>query len=145
MRRHRWCYADGRSTRSLPKRASEQGTALAEFALVLPLLLILLFGIVEFGIAFNRAQAVEAAAREGARLASISSSTSGQITSRVNATLAGIPFSNPVNVAVSPGGCGGREGQSVTVTVTTQHLVTIPLVNSWMVNLRGQAVFRCEA
>ena len=38
---------------------------MAEFALVLPLLLILLFGIVEFGIAFNRAQAVEAAAREG--------------------------------------------------------------------------------
>jgi Flp pilus assembly protein TadG len=145
MRRHLWCYAESRNAPVSRDGDRERGTVLAEFALVLPLLLILLFGIVEFGIAFNRAQAVEAAAREGARLASISTTTSGQITSRVNATLAGIPFANPVTVSVSPGGCAGREGQSVTVVVATQHLITIPLVSSWTVNLRGQAVFRCEA
>ena len=123
----------------------ESGAGLAEFALVLPLLIIILFGIIEFGIAFNRAQAVEAAAREGARLASISTSTQGDITARVNASLAGIPLQNPANVTVAPGGCAGREGQAVTVTVTTDHALDIPLVPLPAVTLSGQAVFRCEA
>ncbi len=123
----------------------DRGAGLAEFALVLPILIMILFGIIEFGIAFNRAQAVEAAAREGARLASISTSTSGDITARVNAALAGIPLQNPANVAVSPGGCAGREGQSVTVTVTTTHALNIPLIPLPVLNLSGQAVFRCEA
>ncbi|MGB5755419.1 MAG: TadE/TadG family type IV pilus assembly protein [Acidimicrobiales bacterium] len=124
---------------------NETGAGLAEFALVLPILILIVFGIIEFGIAFNRAQAIEAAAREGARLASISTSTQGDITARVNATLAGIPLQNPANVAIAPGGCAGREGDPVTVTVTTQHALRIPLLPLPAVNLTGQAVFRCEA
>lgn len=123
----------------------ERGAGLVEFALVLPVLIIILFGVIEFGIAFNRAQAVEAAAREGARLASISTTTQGDITARVDAALAGIPLQNPANVTVAPGGCAGREGQSVTVTVTTAHALNIPLVPLPVLNLSGQAVFRCEA
>lgn len=126
-------------------RRSEAGSGMAEFALVLPVLLFILFGIVEFGIAFNRAQAVEAAAREGARLASISSTTVGDVTTRVNEALVGIPLDNPASVAVAPGGCAGREGEAVTVTVTYVHDVTIPLLFSRDVTLTGQAVFRCEA
>ncbi len=125
--------------------ATEDGAGLAEFALVLPLLIIILFGIIEFGIAFNRAQAVEAAAREGARLASISTSTPADIDARVNATLAGIPMQNPVSVNVGPAGCAGREGDPVTVTVSTVHAVTIPLMPAANITLTGQAVFRCEA
>lgn len=125
--------------------ANEDGAGLAEFALVLPLLIIILFGIIEFGIAFNRAQAVEAAAREGARLASISTSTQADINGRVNATLAGIAMQNPVNVTVGPGGCAGREGDPVTVTVSTVHALNVPLVPLPAITLTGQAVFRCEA
>ncbi|MGI9598011.1 MAG: TadE/TadG family type IV pilus assembly protein [Acidimicrobiales bacterium] len=118
---------------------------MAEFALVLPLLIIIIFGIIEFGIAFNRAQAVEAAAREGARLASISTSTPADINARVNATLAGIAMQNPVNVNIGPGGCAGREGDPVTVTVSTLHALNVPLVPLPAITLTGQAVFRCEA
>jgi len=123
---------------------SDDGATLAEFAFVLPVLLIILFAIFEFGLAFNRAQAVEAAAREGGRLASLSTTSAGDVTNRVNAALAGIPFQGPINVSVSAT-CFGREGQPVTVTVTTVHTVNVPLVNSWPVNLSSQAVFRCEA
>lgn len=127
-------------------RRDDRGATLAEFALVLPLLVVLLFGIIQFAIAFNRAQAVEAAAREGARLASISSTTNGDIATRVNDALAGIPLQNPVAVSVAPSGCAGREGESVTVVVTTSHVVTIPLIGALpAVPLTGQAVFRCEA
>ncbi len=119
---------------------------LAEFALVAPLLLVMLFAIVEFGIAFNRAQAVEAAAREGARLASLSSTTQADVEARVNDTLTGIPLQSAVNVAVTPGPCAGRQGQQVTVVVTTDHQVTIPLAGPLTSStLTGQAVFRCEA
>lgn len=126
-------------------RRGERGAVMAEFALVLPLLVILVVGIAEFGIAFNRAQAVEAAAREGGRLASLSSTSSGQVTTRVNAALAGIPLTSGPAVTVSPSSCAGREGQSITVTVTATDAVNIPLLPTMTANLRGQAVFRCEA
>jgi Flp pilus assembly protein TadG len=118
---------------------------MAELALVLPLLIIMLFAIAEFGIAFNRAQAVEAAAREGARLASLSTTSAGQVNSRVSNALTGVNLASGPNVAIAPGTCAGREGQSVTVTVTGTDTVAIPLVNTWTINLSGQAVFRCEA
>jgi len=129
------------------RRLEERGAALVEFALVLPLLLIILFGIIQFGIAFNRAQAVEAAAREGGRLASLSVTTQGDITTRVNEALAGIPLQGAVTVTVSPGGqpCFGRQGESVAVQVTTPHDIAIPLLFTRTVTLSGEAVFRCEA
>jgi Flp pilus assembly protein TadG len=123
---------------------SDRGTTLAEFALVLPLLLVILFAIVEFGIAFNRAQAVEAAAREGGRLASLGSTTAGDVDARVNAALAGIPLDNPANITLSAP-CANREGQTVIVTVSTLHNISVPLIPPWNVNLQSQAIFRCEA
>ena len=38
--------------------SSEQGQALVEFALVLPVFLLLIFGVVEFGVAYNAATSV---------------------------------------------------------------------------------------
>ena len=125
--------------------AVDRGATLPEFALILPLLMIILFGIIEFGIAFNRVQAIEAAAREGARLASISTTTQGDIDARVADTLVG--FSPPMTPMVTGFvSCAGREGDPVQVIVTAPHTVTLPIVgNIWSGNLTGQAVFRCEA
>jgi Flp pilus assembly protein TadG len=47
----------------------DEGQALAEFALVLPLLFFLIAGIIEFGRGWNIKQAVTDASREGARWA----------------------------------------------------------------------------
>lgn len=49
-----------------------QGQVLVEAALVLPILLMLLFGIIEFGRIFNTYLIVSNASREGARLAALS-------------------------------------------------------------------------
>lgn len=52
-------------------RRSEEGQAVVEFALVVPVLMLLVVGVFEFGRAWNAHQAVTDAAREGARIAVI--------------------------------------------------------------------------
>jgi Flp pilus assembly protein TadG len=49
----------------------EDGAAAVEFALLLPLLVLLLFGFIQFGIAFNTRIQATNAAREAARMAVI--------------------------------------------------------------------------
>jgi Flp pilus assembly protein TadG len=60
---------------SMRRRAairSERGQSLAEFALVLPLLVLLLFGIIQFGVTFNHYITLTDAVRAGARTAAVS-------------------------------------------------------------------------
>lgn len=51
--------------------AREDGAAAVEFALILPILLLFIFGIIEFGFIFNRWTSVTHAAREGVRQMSV--------------------------------------------------------------------------
>jgi Flp pilus assembly protein TadG len=54
--------------------SAERGASAVEFAIIISLLFIVLFGIIQFGIAYNRYQGLQAAAREGARVASVGDS-----------------------------------------------------------------------
>ena len=49
-------------------RLNDRGQAVIEMALTLPLLLLVVFGIIDFGFMFQRYEVVTNAAREGARL-----------------------------------------------------------------------------
>lgn len=61
---------DFRSRRQLtPRPRGDSGQALAEMALVIPALLLIVFGIIEFGTAWRNYQVITNAAREGARRA----------------------------------------------------------------------------
>jgi Flp pilus assembly protein TadG len=51
---------------------NEQGQTMTEFALVLPILALLLFGIIQFGIVFNNYVNLTDATRAGARRAAVS-------------------------------------------------------------------------
>ncbi len=163
MRRQRGTAPDGRrhrvdgeagARRSRRRRGShghdgvttaDQGNAIAEFALVLPLLMMLVFGMVELGFALSASQAVESAAREGGRLASLSSTSRSDVISRVDASLADAPLESGPVVSVSPSVCAGREGESVSVTVRGTRRIDIPFVLTHDLTLTGKAVFRCEA
>ncbi|MBI2169918.1 MAG: pilus assembly protein [Actinobacteria bacterium] len=130
-------------------RRDERGVVAVELAFVLPILVLLLFGIVECAITYNRAQALHAAAREGARVASQSYATSGEIEARVRDALEPISFANPVAVVISPSSgrpCNLRTGAPVTVSVTVDDEVDIPLWPSspMTVTLEGKGEFRCE-
>jgi len=84
-------------------RASERGTALIEFALVLPLLLVLTLAVVDLSRAFYAKNVVEQAAREGVRLLAVTSTAdSALVRSRVlevakfgGVTVSGLTISGP--------------------------------------------------
>ena len=63
-------------------KKNESGQGLAEFAIVMPVLLFLLMGIIQFGCIFNGQVTVTSAAREGARLAVVGA-TNEEIIKRV--------------------------------------------------------------
>jgi Flp pilus assembly protein TadG len=79
----------------------ERGASAVEFAIIASLLLLILFGTITFGIAFNRIQGLQSAAREGARLGSLSQTTVDQISSR---TLESVSILNASNFQTGGGG-----------------------------------------
>jgi Flp pilus assembly protein TadG len=66
-------------------RRSESGAEIIEFALTLPLLLLVVLGIIEFGFVFQQYEVVTNAAREGARIASLSTYGPNNTTRSANA------------------------------------------------------------
>ena len=75
---------------------SESGAELIEFSLTLPLLLLIVLGIIEFGFVFREYEIVTNAAREGARIAILPSYTDDDVTARVEEYLetAGLDLAN---------------------------------------------------
>lgn len=126
------------------QKQDERGAAMVEFAVILPVLIVLVFGIIHFAIAFNRVQGLHAAAREGARTASIPTATISDVNGRVTEALTGINYDGTPNVAVPTGGCAGRTGEQVRVDVTAEYTISIPLLPSRTIDLQGTGVFRCE-
>lgn len=79
---------------------SSRGATAVEFTLVLAVVMMLLFGIIQFGIAYQRHHGLHAAAREGGRMAALSQSTIAQIQNR---TLSSIDvFNTDSNHYVDP-------------------------------------------
>lgn len=136
--------------------AGDEGAALVEFAFVLPVLVLFMFGIIQFGLAYDRKQNLNSAVREGARLASLPTSTVDQVQQRVIDSLAGVNFdTTPVkaDVVVKRGAttgaptdrmCQGFSGQTVTVTLGVDNLIAIPLMGPRTVTITGIGVFTCE-
>ena len=84
----------------------EEGAAAVEFALVLPLLILILFGIIEFGLVLYRQEVITNASREGARYGIVIGSprpTTGEIEDVVNTYLtnAGLNAGN-ATIEVTP-------------------------------------------
>lgn len=65
----------------------ERGASAVEFAIVASLLFLILFGTISFGIVFNRYQAIQATAREGARLGALANTERDEIVGRVRAAV----------------------------------------------------------
>lgn len=117
----------------------ERGAAAVEFALVLPLLMTLVFGIVSFGQAYNAKLGLTHAAREAARTVAIS----GDVSDASAATLAAAPGMSGISVSTSPASGTCTPGLPVTVTATKPFTIDIPLLPSASVTLTGKGVMQC--
>jgi Flp pilus assembly protein TadG len=104
--------------RALVSRAGrkEAGVALIEAAFVLPILLVLAMGMLDFGRAFHTKSLLDQAAREGVRMAVITDPDVALVTSRVNQILA--PAGVVATSVTVTGPDPGTKLDHVTVTAT---------------------------
>ena len=122
---------------------NEKGASAVEFALILPILIMLVFGIFQFGIAYNNYIALTHAAREGARLAAVNMDEIEGIAWFENRVRESAPSVTIESITLS--GQDGDIGDPVAVTVTGEVLnIEIPLVGSWPVQLSSTATLRLE-
>jgi Flp pilus assembly protein TadG len=110
------------------QRTTENGQAVVEFAVILPVLLMILFAILQFGIVFNNYIQVTAAAREGARKAAVSRSlgTSSAENAATAAAKAAAPGLKQGNINVTyPNSPTFVQGSDVSVKVTYPYSISL--------------------
>jgi len=131
----------------------QSGSSAVEFALVLPILVILLFGIVEFGIILYDKAVITNASREGARYGILfrepgaevaCSDITSRITSYTSDNLLTFGTATAVNIDYSPSSCTPAAGSELTVTVRYQYdyLVLPGFVGGLIgpIDLEGQTI-----
>lgn len=108
-------------------RGNSRGQAVAELAILLPLLVLILLGCLDLGRVFSVWLTLSNATREGARLAASSPADSTKIEERTRVDIAeqGLP-AEQVAIQVEPSNAAQRVGgQPVTVTASySMHLAT---------------------
>ncbi len=123
---------------------SERGAAAVEFALVLPILIVLAFGIVEFSWAFQTQTTLAAAAREGARVLALQGSEAEVELAVQAATTSFDPALTSGDITISPASCdGAAAGTNATVTIT----YSMPFLTGLFgdeITLDADGVMRCN-
>jgi Flp pilus assembly protein TadG len=112
-----------------------------EFALVVPVLLLLVLGIAEFGRAYNVQTTLSAAAREGVRAMAVQNDPGAARTAAQNAA----PALDLSSIAVTPDACPTGAGAATTATVTVTYRMTF-LTNLFgsSITLTGRGVMQCN-
>lgn len=131
----------------------DTGASAVEFAIVAPLLFVLVLGIINFGVLFGQQLALNSAVREGARGAVVQSTgqnadgTATDVPTLVRNAVNGIAM-DPTDVTVTNGACpgdGGKQNLMVTATYPASLLAPMPVPGfPNTIDLSAEAVFRCE-
>jgi hypothetical protein len=116
----------------------EDGQSLVEFALVLPIFLLVLFAIIDFGMAFHAWIAVTSSAREGGRLGAVHPSLDavgspcfgeGSLTQCIEDRVRDTAGSIGDDVVVNVTNADGLPGESVVVDVSYEYTLITPMAN----------------
>ncbi len=110
---HRW------NVRRRLDVGDERGAVAVEFALIFPVLVLLLVGIIEYGSVFNAQLLVQGAAREGAREMALTGDTAQAQAATVDAADGLAPRLTAGDVAITGGPCAS--GTNITVTIHYVH------------------------
>lgn len=96
----------------------QKGQSLVEFALLLPILVIIVFSAVEFGRLWMTMNVLTGAAREGARVASVTAPNAALVQNAANSVLSAVNISGATVTVVGP-----DAANAVTVTVRINYSV----------------------
>lgn len=135
-----------RPAQNARRRRGEEGQALVEFALVLPVLCLLLFGIIQFGMLFYTYIDLTSATRDGAREVAVARS-SGLDESGVKALVAASFTGDDAGittVTAAPGSPWQTPGQDVTVRVTHPYKLDIMGLVLWDGPMTAESTSRIE-
>lgn len=108
-------------------RSTSKGQSLLEFALVLPVLILLVFGIFDLGYAVFLKNMISNAAREGARTGIVKANGDAAIRARVRSSAPGLNLPDG-QISIAPPSRTFNEPITVTVTYTYQPLT--PIISS---------------
>ena len=139
--------APGARRRAWRRAWREEGQALVEFALVLPVLLLILTSILHFGLMFNKYLALTDAVRTGARTLALGRGLSDPcdpaVTQTVNSAFAtGLTSSQVSTTLTSPDTCGSGSYPSRTGGSETQgNEATVSATYPYTVSVFGLPVF----
>lgn len=112
----------GKRQNAQDRRARERGAAAVEFALVLPILVVMLLGIIDFGLYFYNDLQLTHVARDAARYLSVGDVDAANATIS-NANL--VSTSAPSSTVVSADNHGDES--SITVTAVYTFITPLPL------------------
>lgn len=135
------------------KSKSERGAVAVEFAIILPVFLLVVLGIVEFGRAFNIQVSLSEAARESARYAAVHCTEAGYDEDEALAAAVSAAPTVPLNAATDveiqytgDGTCAAGNNVEVTVTYNTSYLTGLPGLIPGLpedVDITSKGVMRC--
>jgi Flp pilus assembly protein TadG len=136
---------------SSSRKTSDRGTAAVEFALIVPVLLLIIFGIIDFGRALNAQISLTGAAREGVRLAALGYSNA-EIEARVAAAAPSLSGITTTVVESCPPGAGPTADAQVDVSYPFSFITPIGAIASFIggsslgapIVLTAQGVMSCE-
>ncbi|HUB38783.1 MAG TPA: TadE family type IV pilus minor pilin [Streptosporangiaceae bacterium] len=133
------------------RKVRDRGTAAVEFALVLPLLLLIVFGIIDLGRALNAQITLTEAAREGARLEAIGDSAA-TVDARAQAAAPQLSGMTVTITSSCPPGAGPTANAEVNVSYSFTFITPIGAIASLFgssglggpIALNAQGVMACE-
>ena len=125
-------------------RRSERGASAVEFGLVVPILLLLVLGIVEFGHAFQVQGTLSAAAREGARSMALRNDQVHAKDAVQEAASALNPGITDAQITITPPACpAGTSNANIRLTID----YPMPFLTGFFgadIDLTGTGVMRCQ-
>ncbi len=123
-----------------------RGQSLVETAIILPIIILIVMGIIEFGLLFNNYIIIANASREGARKAALGG-TDSEIVQVVENMTTTLKLSN-MNISVSPSFDSRKHGTQVKVEVVYRASLITPIIGRFFpdeeARLTSASIMRVE-
>jgi Flp pilus assembly protein TadG len=121
-----------------PEKTNDDGVVSIELALILPILLLLVFGIIQFGRAYNAKIELSSAVREGARAFALGTDDPATVTKDAAPGLE----SDLIDVETSASPCAA--GSEAKVTATYPFDLNVPFWGNHAITISATGVMRCS-